>query len=141
MKKTRIIMAMMACLAIFGLASCNKTERQLIGTWEATSGTMVEGDGELEVVGSIWTFNSDNTCAVTADGITQSGTYTVKKDNLVINFEQSAQGMTVKTAFDMTVSAISSSDLTLEGTMSTTLSSSEGSYSDTSKIKVSFKKK
>ena len=121
--------------------SCNKTEKKLIGKWQATSGTMIEGNGEPVIVGSIFTFNNDNTFSVTVNGNEFSGTFSAKDDNLIMTSSETNVGFyTLKTAFDMDILELTNKILTIEGTMTTTMNNGVGETRDVSKIRITMKK-
>lgn len=142
MKKRNFILTLLAIVATFGLfTSCNKTEKKIIGTWECTSGALIDAEEgeELDIVGSTFTFKDDNTVTIAMEGEgTLKGTFTVDGDEVVVTFSMTDEDMTVTTTMDMTIQEIDKSKMDVEGTMNMAFN---GLTVDSSKFKASFKKK
>ena len=138
MKKS-IFATLMAVVLTLGLASCNKTEKKIIGSWECTSASIInpeEGE-ELEMEGAVFTFNADNTVSITSDGRTETGTYSVKDEDLIITVSMTEEGMTATLNMDVDVLEITKTNMTIEGKMDIIY---QGMTLDTTKFKASFKK-
>lgn len=140
MKKRSFILTLLAIVATFGLiTSCDKAEKKILGSWECTSAEIIDPEEEesLEMVGAVFTFKDDNTVTVTADGVTNNGTYTINDDKLVVTIVMTAEGMTANMNMDMDIQELSKSKLDVEGTMSISFG---GAVLDSTKFKASFKK-
>ncbi len=140
MKKRSFILTLLAIVATFGLVSCEKNEDKIIGTWECTSAELIdpeEGD-ELDMAGSVFVFKDDNTVTVSDDGETQSGTYTVNDDNLVITLTVHDEGMTATFRMDVELLEINNSNMSIEGKIDIVFG---GQVLDSTQFKASFKKK
>ena len=122
-----------------GLTSCDRTADKIIGTWEAISVEVLEGDGETEILGTVWEFNSDKTCTITdGHGLTQEGTYRVKGDILTMHFDVDAEGMLVDVDFDVDVIEVTNSSMTIEGMMKMGV---QGTILDSVRLRVTFRKR
>lgn len=146
MKKRNFIITLLAIALTFGMASCNKMEKIIVGTWVSSNTTVIEGEAEsADIDGTEWTFKDDETvtASVTDEGetITLSGTYSIDGDKLNMVFEQSMGPVSAKTNFDMDVTKNSKTSLTLTGTMTSTISGGGMNESDQIKIKTTFTKK
>ena len=143
MKTRRFIVGLLAVILTLGLStSCNKTKKVLLGTWVISDSQLLEGEGELETDGVIWTFNDDMTCTMTNENATLPGTYSVDGENVKANFVMTQDNVTLKTDFDLDLTKNSSTNLTMEGTMDYTLSfSEEESFTDHSKLRFTLTKK
>ena len=153
MKKMNLMLTVLAVLAVFGLTSCNKTEKKIIGTWEPTSVTLIESstpvsegddDPTAEIKGTTWTFNSDNTCSVSGtddegNAQTMNGTYTVKGDDVVMTFTMSEAGLSATATFDIDIESISKTEMTVDG--KETISFPAFGMEEWVKFKASFTKK
>ena len=138
MKKS-IFATLMAVVLTLGLASCTKTEKKIIGSWQCTSAEIINPeDGEsLEMEGSVFTFNANNTISVTSDGETQTGTYSVKDEDLIITLTMTEEGMTATLSMDVDVLEITKTNMTIEGKMDIIY---QGMNLDSTQFKASFKK-
>ena len=146
MKKRNFIITLLAIALTFGMASCNKMEKIIVGTWVSSNTTVLEGEAEsADIDGTEWTFKDDETvtASVTEDGetYTQNGTYSIDGDKLNMVFEQSMGPISAKTNFDMDVTKNSKTSLTLTGTMTSTISGGGMNESDQIKIKTTLTKK
>ena len=138
MKKS-IFATLMAVVLTLGLVSCNKTEKKIIGTWECTSAEISnpeEGE-ELAMIGTTFTFNSDKTVSITSEGHTETGTYSVKDEDLIITVTMTQEGMTATLNMDVDVLEITKTNMTIEGKMEIIY---QGTPLDTTQFKASFKK-
>ena len=64
MKKRNFIITLLAIALTFGMASCNKIEKTIIGTWVSGNTTALEGEFEAsEFDGTTFTFNDNKTVA------------------------------------------------------------------------------
>ena len=146
MKKRNFIITLLAIALTFGMASCNKIEKIIVGTWVSSNTTVLEGEAEsADIDGTEWTFKDDETvtASVTEDGetFTQNGTYSIDGDKLNMVFEQSMGTISAKTIFDMDVTKNSKTSLTLTGTTTSTISGGGMNESDQIKIKTTLTKK
>jgi len=127
MKKRNFIITLLAIALTFGMASCNKIEKTIIGTWVSGNTTILEGESEASDFDDMtWTFKEDKTviASATEEGETfnLSGTYSIDGDKLNMVFEQVMGPATSKTVFDMDVTKNSKTSLTLTGTMTSKMS-------------------
>ena len=139
MKKS-IFATLLAVVLTLGLASCTKTEKKIIGSWECTSAALInpeEGE-EIEMVGSVFTFKDNNTVSITAHGRTETGTYSVKDEDLIINVTMTEEGMTVTLNMDVDILEITKTDMTIKGRMDYIY---RGETLDSTQFKASFKKR
>ena len=137
--KKNIFATLMAVVLTLGLASCTKTEKKIIGSWQCTSAEIINPeDGEsLEMEGTVFTFNADKTVSITSDGRTETGTYTVNKEDLIITVTMTEEGMTATLNMDVDVLEITKTNMTIEGKMDILFG---GQVFDTTQFKASFKK-
>ena len=138
MKKS-IFATLMAVVLTLGLASCTKTEKKIIGSWQCTSATLIDAEeGEdLIMEGTVFTFNADKTVSITSDGRTEKGTYSVDKEDLIITVTMTEEGMTATLNMDVDVLEITKTNMTIEGKMDILFG---GQVFDTTQFKASFKK-
>ena len=146
MKKRNFIITLLAIALTFGMASCNKIEKTIIGTWVSGNTTILEGESEAsDFDGTTFTFNNDKTviASATEDGETFSlnGTYSIDGDKLNMVFELAMGPATSKTVFDMDVTKNSKTSLTLTGTTTSTMSMQGMEETEQSKIKTTLTKK
>ncbi|MCR5064665.1 MAG: lipocalin family protein [Bacteroidales bacterium] len=146
MKKRNFIITLLAIALTFGMASCNKIEKTIIGTWVTGNTTILEGEIDAsDFDGTTFTFNNDKTviASATEDGETFSlnGTYSIDGDKLNMVFEQAMGPATSKTVFDMDVTKNSKTSLTLTGTTTSTMSMQGMEETVKSKIKTTLTKK
>ena len=138
MKKS-IFATLMAVVLTLGLASCTKTEKKVIGSWECTSAEIInpeEGES-LDMKGAVFTFNADKTVSITSDGRTETGTYTVKDEDLILSVTMTEEGMSATLSMDVDILEITKTNMTIEGKMDILF---DGQVFDTTKFKASFKK-
>ena len=95
-----------------------------------------EGE-ELSMEGAVFTFNADKTVSITSDGETQTGTYSVDKEDLIITVTMTQEGMTATLNMDVDVLEITKTNMTIEGKMDILYG---GQVLDSTKFKASFKK-
>ncbi|MBP5542378.1 MAG: DUF4923 family protein [Bacteroidales bacterium] len=151
MKKS-IFATLMAVVLTLGLASCTEKENDntnteptptvqelVIGSWQCTSAEIINPeDGEsLEMEGTVFTFNADKTVSITSDGRTETGTYSVDKEDLIITVTMTEEGMTATVNMDVDVLEITKTNMTIEGKMDIIY---QGQTLDSTKFKASFKK-
>ncbi len=146
MKKRNFIITLLAIALTFGMASCNKIEKTIIGTWVCGNTTILEGESEAsDFDGTTFTFNNDKTviASATEDGETFSlnGTYSIDGDKLNMVFELAEGPVTSKTVFDMDVTKNSKTSLTLTGTTTSTMSMQGMEETVKGKIKTTLTKK
>ena len=138
MKKSRILLVAVALLTVMGLTSCEKTADKILGSWEVTSCKVIDGDEDIEMEGSIWTFKEGKVVTIGDDeGVYVSGTYSIDGDKIVMSFVGAGddEGMTL--ALDGEVTEITDSKMVFDGTM--TASGAKRSIS--SKVNITFNKK
>lgn len=146
MKKRNFIITLLAIALTFGMASCNKIEKTIIGTWVTGNTTILEGESEAsDFDGTIFTFNNDKTVIASAteegETFTINGTYSIDGDKLNMVFELAMGPATSKTVFDMDVTKNSKTSLTLTGTTTSTMSMQGMEETEQSKIKTTLTKK
>ncbi len=142
MKKSRILLVAVALLTVMGLTSCEKTADKILGSWELTSMTIIDNeDFDIELEGSIWTFNADNTFSIMGNGEIVGGTYSVKDEQLVARLLAVYSEESEELNFIMDVSEITDSKMTLEGEMKLTVTEGDETYSDRCLASLYFKKK
>ena len=146
MKKRNIIITLLAIALTFGMASCNKIEKTIIGTWVSGNTTALEGEFEAsEFDGTTFTFNDNKTVAASINAeegvMSLNGTYSIDGDKLNMVFEQAMGPVSAKVNFDMDVTKNSKTSLTLSGSMTTTVSGGGMNESDLVKLKTTLTKK
>lgn len=146
MKKRNFIITLLAIALTFGMASCNKIEKTIIGTWVTGNTTILEGESEAsDFDGTTFTFNNDKTVIASAteegETFTINGTYSIDGDKLNMVFELAMGPATSKTVFDMDVTKNSKTSLTLTGTTTSTMSMQGMEETEQSKIKTTLTKK
>ncbi len=140
MKKSRILLVAVALLTVMGLTSCEKTADKILGSWELTSMTIIDNeDFDIELEGSIWTFNADNTFSIMGNGEIVGGTYSVKDEQLVARLLAVYSEESEELNFIMDVSEITDSKMTLEGEMKLTVTEGDETYSDRGLASLYFK--
>ena len=144
MKTFKLFAAALAVVALMGLTSCTKTEKKIIGKWECSTVTIsnvTPVDADIlesdDLKGTIWEFNEDKTCSIIDGNEVTNGTYTIDKDDVVMTFTATEEGITMTMAMDLDVTDISKSDMTVEGK----LSMNAYIFTATADLKASFKKK
>lgn len=137
MKKRNFIITLLAVVLTFGMASCNKIEKTIIGTWEASNVKMINEDYSDMFNGSIWKFNDDK--SITIMGVESEfallGTYKIDGEKLTIDLNP-FQG--VKLSYDLDVTENSKTNLSLAGTA--TLIFYEENHTETGAITLTLKK-
>ena len=146
MKKRNFIITLLAIALTFGMASCNKIEKTIIGTWVSGNTTILEGEAEAADFDDMtWTFKEDKTVIASAteegETFTLNGTYSIDGDKLNMVFEQAMGPVSAKVNFDMDVTKNSKTSLTLSGSMTTTVSGGGMNESDLVKLKTTLTKK
>ncbi|MCR5064664.1 MAG: hypothetical protein K6A67_02735 [Bacteroidales bacterium] len=146
MKKRNFIITLLAIALTFGMASCNKIEKTIIGTWVTGNTTAIEGEFEAsEFDGTTFTFNDNKTVNASPNAeegvMSLNGTYSIDGDKLNMVFEQAMGPVSAKVIFDMDVTKNSKTSLTLSGSMTTTVSGGGMSESDVVKLKTTLTKK
>ncbi|MBR6287421.1 MAG: lipocalin family protein [Bacteroidaceae bacterium] len=146
MKKRNFIITLLAIALTFGMASCNKIEKTIIGTWVSGNTTALEGEFEAsEFDGTTFTFNDNKTVAASINAeegvMSLNGTYSIDGDKLNMVFEQAMGPVSAKVNFDMDVTKNSKTSLTLSGSMTTTVSGGGMNESDLVKLKTTLTKK
>ena len=146
MKKRNFIITLLAIALTFGMASCNKIEKTIIGTWVSGNTTALEGEFEAsEFDGTTFTFNDNKTVAASINAeegvMSLNGTYSIDGDKLNMVFEQAMGPVSAKVNFDMDVTKNSKTSLTLSGSVTTTVSGGGMNESDLVKLKTTLTKK
>lgn len=138
MKKRNFIITLLAVVLTFGMASCDKIEKTIIGTWEASNVKMINEDYSDVFNGSIWKFNDDKSITIMSVGseFALLGTYKIDGEKLTIDLNP-FQG--VKLSYDLYVTENSKTNLSLAGTA--TLFFYEEGHTETGAITLTLTKK
>lgn len=114
MKKRNFIITLLAVVLTFGMASCNKIEKTIIGTWEASNVKMINEVYSDVFNGSIWKFNDDKSITIMGvEGFALLGTYKIDGEKLTIDLNPY---LGVKLSYDLDVTENSKTNLSLAGT-------------------------